>query len=228
MHRRQRATHLQSDQRRLRGAERSTLAQQLFERPAVNELRPDSDASFDAIGAVDGHDVRMAHLREYPAFVDDLRRVERFRTVPGKQLQRHLAVEPAVPGAIHLAVRTLANPVEQAEMPPGFVLAFRTISAGRVIGPRRNRSMNGGDRRVTFSSSTARCRDVGGVRLRCPPVDRHTIDQCTRNLVQHVVDRLHAFIAPICLASRTMARSVAMRAAFGLGLSNSSAISRFV
>ena len=52
-------------------------------------------------------------------------------------------------------------------------------------------------------------------------VDAQSIGASTgvRNAVQHTFVLGHVFFFPISLASRTMARSVAMRAAFGVGLS---------
>ena len=95
-----------------------SAAKRLFERAALDELHPQADAAVDSFSAVDGDDVRMANACEQPAFFDDggLR-----ATLPAdtrQQLQRHLAIQAGIPGAIDLAERALADALEHAQMAP--------------------------------------------------------------------------------------------------------------
>ena len=68
---------------------------------------------------------------------------------------------------------------------------------------------------------------AGGVRLGRRPVDLCAVEDRTGERVDRVVLD-HAPALPIALASRTMARSTAIRAALADGLPRSSAISLFV
>ena len=72
VHRRQRATELDADVDRLAGAEALRLGE-LFERPALHEIHPQTDAAVLVVGAVDAHHVRVPDLGQQPGFVEDRR-----------------------------------------------------------------------------------------------------------------------------------------------------------
>ena len=109
VHRGQRATQVRADARGLARAQRALLLDDLLQRAAADELHPDADRAVARFGAVDRDDVRMAHARQEPAFVDDARGIaqRRGRIVNGgrgaKQLERDLSIEVRIPCAIHLA-----------------------------------------------------------------------------------------------------------------------------
>ena len=66
-----RATELDADLDGLRDREAPALLENLFERMSLDELHPQADLASNTLGAVDGHDVRVANLRQQPAFFDD-------------------------------------------------------------------------------------------------------------------------------------------------------------
>ena len=106
-------------------AQRTVLLDDLVQRAAANELHPDADRAVARFGAIDGDDVRMAHSRQEPAFVDDARGIAqrggRIVNSGGRaeQLERDLAIEVRIPCPIHLAEGAAADRFEQSQVPPG-------------------------------------------------------------------------------------------------------------
>ena len=68
---RQGATEVQADEHRFVRAERTVIAEHALQCATVHELRPQPDAPVNAIGAIDGDDVRMPNAGEEPTFVND-------------------------------------------------------------------------------------------------------------------------------------------------------------
>ncbi len=66
-----RATELDADLDSLSYSEAPALLEDLFERTSLDELHPQADLASDTLRAVDGHDVRVANLRQQAAFFDD-------------------------------------------------------------------------------------------------------------------------------------------------------------
>ena len=124
-------TELNADLNSFRPAEHFAIVDDLLERAAPNEFHPETDPSSDLLGAVDRDDVRMTDAREQPAFLDDgRRRTVAGRSIRGQQLERHLPIEPGVPGPIHLAECAAADPLEHAQMSPVCDLFAAIPSAG--------------------------------------------------------------------------------------------------
>ena len=106
-------TELNADRERLGRAEGLPLLDGLREREALDELHPQTDLIADALGAVDSDDVGMAHTCQQPALFDNRRRARRLaRRCSGQDLQRDLAIESGVPGAVHLAKGTAPDSLE--------------------------------------------------------------------------------------------------------------------
>ena len=102
---------------RARQTRRATL-HGLLERLAAHELHPQSDAIIVLLGAVDLHDVRVAHARKPPRLLED----PRVRLAPialvVEQLERDVAVERRVPRAKDLAGRAVPDAIEEREPAP--------------------------------------------------------------------------------------------------------------
>src|SRR5207247_3379600 len=110
-----------------RPAEHFAIVDDLLECAAPNEFHPETDPSSNLLGAVDRDNVRMTHAGEQAAFLDDGRsRTVAGRLLRGQQLERHLPIEPRIPGPIHFAECAGANPLEHAQVSPVFYL-FATI-----------------------------------------------------------------------------------------------------
>ena len=119
MHRRHRATELETYADSFGGADHLPLVEDLFEGVAANELHPQADLISNLLGAVDGDHVRMPHAGEQSAFVDDCGR----RAIAGggtswQELQRDFAIEPRIPGAVKFSERALADLLEEPKMTP--------------------------------------------------------------------------------------------------------------
>ena len=69
VHRRHRATELETYADSFGGADHLSLVEDLLERVAVNELHPQADLIRNLLGAVDGDHVRMPHAGEQAAFL---------------------------------------------------------------------------------------------------------------------------------------------------------------
>ena len=117
MHGRERAAQLDADAGNLLRRERSALGELGLERPAFDELHPEAGAAVDALGAVDSGDVRMTHARHQPAFVYDEPVLG--AVVVAEQLQRDVAIEARVPGAIDVAEAAAADLLVNAKGTPG-------------------------------------------------------------------------------------------------------------
>ena len=118
--RRQRAAEIDADRDGFGHRERSALLKPCGERLAVDELGPDAGLSVDALGAVDGDDIRMSNAREQTAFLDRPARLIRGLLLGlVEQFQRDLAIEAGVPGAIDIAKCAAADALEQGQWSPG-------------------------------------------------------------------------------------------------------------
>ena len=119
VHRRHRATELETDADSFGGADHLSLVEDLLEGLAANELHPQADLIGNLLGAVDGDHVRMPHAGEQSAFVDDRgRRAIAGGGTGGQELQRDFAIEPRIPGAVHLSERAPADLLEEPKMTP--------------------------------------------------------------------------------------------------------------
>ena len=121
--RRQGLTEIDADRRRLARAVRPVGLQHILERAAADELHPQAHPTVYRLRAVDRHDVRMAHAREQPGLVEHRVRIEEasgsFRP---EQLERDLAIESVVSGAIDDSEGAFADALENGEMPPALDL----------------------------------------------------------------------------------------------------------
>ena len=131
MHRRHRATELETYADSFGGADHLPLVEDLLEGVAANELHPQADLISNLLGAVDGDDVRMPHAGEQSAFVDD----RGSRAIAGggicrQELQRDFAIEPRIPGAVNLSERAPADLLEEPKMTPRQALAIRLQADG--------------------------------------------------------------------------------------------------
>ncbi len=71
MHRRHRATELETDADSIGSGNHLSLLEDLPEGVAANELHPQPDLISNLFGTMDGDDVRMPHPSEQSALVDD-------------------------------------------------------------------------------------------------------------------------------------------------------------
>ena len=119
MHCRNGVSTVDADLNGFRPTEHFASVDDLFERAAPDEFHPEADACADLLGAVDRDDVRMTDAGEQSAFVDDGRR-ERIAHggIRIDQLERHLAIEARVPGAVDLAEDATADSLERAQVSP--------------------------------------------------------------------------------------------------------------
>ena len=211
--RRHRAAQLDADPCDLRRRKRRALAERLFERAALDELHPQADASVDAFSAVDGDDVRMADAGEEPAFFDDRGRGP-LGDVGRQQLQRDLAIQPGVPGAIDVAERAAPDAFEHAQVTPVSPAARGRRVRGRATEPQRGQRLELLDNGLVCRVG-ARFDDVPvhGVPSRIAPATS-----------SRSASRLHVFISS---ARRSSARCAALRAASGVGLPSISASSAY-
>ena len=130
------------------------------------------------------------------------------------QLERHLAIEPGVPGAVHLAEGAAADPLERAQVAP---VRQRVSRDRRSAAARLRRERKSDDARSASAATGPELREHGpaGVvraRLGAHPVDRRAIEHRAREIGNEVVHSWPRFISS---ASRTSARSAALRAASG-------------
>ena len=85
MHRRERGTDVEADERGLAGAERAARLDDLVERLAAHELGPQADAAVVFLGAVDLHDVLVAQARQAAGFLHERARARSPRTSPRRR-----------------------------------------------------------------------------------------------------------------------------------------------
>ena len=105
VHGRESAAQVQSNNHRFLRAEGALLGDDIFERPAFQELHPEADAAAEVIGIEDRHDVRVADPGEQPRFPDE-DGVVIGRIHFAQQLERDFPLEARVPCAEHRAVRS--------------------------------------------------------------------------------------------------------------------------
>ena len=129
-----RATELDADLDGLRHSEAPALLENLFERTSLDELHPQADLVSDSLGAVDGHDVRVANLRQQAAFFDDRARARLAGArVRRQELERDVAIEPGVAGAIDLSERAATNRLDQFQVSPSSKLCGALVYRFRRI-----------------------------------------------------------------------------------------------
>ena len=114
-----RAAHVHPHQCGLTRAKGSLPLQLLLECRAAHHLHPEPDAIIDLIGAVHGHDIRMAHAGEVARLPQHARVARPIAAVATQQLHRDVALQLRVVGTIHVAIRTTAQAPEDQEMRPG-------------------------------------------------------------------------------------------------------------
>src|SRR5207244_6830216 len=95
----------------------------------------------DALGPVDGDNVRMPDARQQAPFLDDSRRVAA-RFVSAKNLEGDLAIESSIPGPVHVSERPPSNLFDDAERAPLLVLALCVRPARLVLRDVRRRGKN--------------------------------------------------------------------------------------
>ena len=117
VHRGQRFAHLGPEQRRLAGAEPALLLDDLLERRALDQLHPEAGEAGGAGRAEHRDDAAVPDLGQQAAFVDDDHRLVALRGF-GDELERDLAIELRIPGAIDDAVGAAADDLAQREMGP--------------------------------------------------------------------------------------------------------------
>ena len=120
VHRRQRPAEIHADDCRFVRSEWSLLTDDLLQRPPLDVVHPETDASVEAIRAEDGHDVRMSHACEETSLVDHQRRdVAALRGSSfSQQLERDLAGELGIPGLIDLAEGASAETRDERQIAP--------------------------------------------------------------------------------------------------------------
>ena len=77
----------------------------------LDEFHPQADLVSDSLGAVDGHDVRVANSRQQAAFFDDRACATFCLKAPsaGKEFERDVAIEPGLEGTIDLSEGAATN-----------------------------------------------------------------------------------------------------------------------
>ena len=116
MHGGERAAQLDAGPREVLGWKRTSGGELGLERLTLDELHPEAGAPIDALRPVDRGDVRMADPRHQPAFVHDEPVLGPI--VMAQQLERDVAIEARVPGAIDVAEAPAADLLVDAEGAP--------------------------------------------------------------------------------------------------------------
>ena len=149
---RERAAQLDADPREVRGWKRTAGGELGLERLTLDELHPQAGATVDALRPVDGGDVGMAHARHQPAFVHDEPVLGPI--VVAQQLERDVAIEARVPGAIDVAEAPAADLLVDAEGAPD----DRDIEGAGAIRwtPLRQKAADAASTRATASSALKR------------------------------------------------------------------------
>ena len=110
--RRQGAADVDADAGHFTGAHRSALLHDLGEGLPLDELHPDADALLVLLCAVDGDDVWMVDASEM------LRLRPRLSACRGHALERDLALQLRVPGAVHGSERAGTDNLEKHQVAP--------------------------------------------------------------------------------------------------------------
>ena len=131
VHRAECRGHVRAERGGFDRAHRAACLHQLLERLAVHQLHPQARHAVDHVGAVDSDDMLVPDAREHAAFLHHHIGIGHAL----KQLERDQPLEPGVPGAIHGAVRSAADDVQQIEMAPARPVGHQV--AGRVRGHRQ-------------------------------------------------------------------------------------------
>ena len=132
-------TEFNADRDSFRTAEHFARVDDLLERATPNEFHPETDPPFDLLGAVNRNNVRMTHACEQPAFLDDGRGGPIAALIWGQQLQRHLSIEPTVPGSIDLTECADADPLQHTQVSPVFQVFDTILNAGERRSYQRRR-----------------------------------------------------------------------------------------
>ena len=142
MHRRDRAAEVGADGRGLARAPALALRDQLLERAAAHQLHPQADPAVDHLGAVERDDTGWrTRASARPSSMIERARARRPRSASAaQQLERDLAVEPRVPGAVDLAERAAADALEHGEVAP---TRPRSLSSESIDNRRRLRGRHG-------------------------------------------------------------------------------------
>ena len=193
------------------GVKRLPCVEQLLERaPSTSSIqRPIAIA--DPLGAVDRDDVRVAHAGQQAALFDDRGRARPVGDRRGRQqLQRDLAVEPRVPGAVDLAEGAAADALEHAQVTPVVAGRRRAGQSRRCRSAHAARSFELIEQRAVGSSAR---------RLDRGPVDRVAIEDGAGQIVDARFSSatLHLLGQPHQRPLRGLARRVRRRLAERLG-----------
>ncbi len=197
MHGGDRGAELDANRDGFGGGELRPALQELLERLTADELHPQSNLIADPLGAVNGHDIRVADPREQPAFLDDRRRPVVAGAGRREQLQRHFAIETRVPGAINRAEGAAPDPIEDAEMTPvlGYLRTggIREDCRGPRQRPRRQRLAPMHRRKPLEHAQLTDDRPfvVAGARFGEAPVDGRAVEHLPREVAEQL-SRRHA------------------------------------
>ena len=175
--RRERSADIQADECRLARTERSTIGDELLERLASDELRPETDATVMFLGAVDLHDVLVAETGQTPGLFHQARvrlAAAAASLVVMEQLQRDVAVEVGVPRAEHVAGCTCADEIEEDETPPSPPVRRDRCVGWRDVG-RWDAAVQGSDAVDEAKMSNDAKVAVRSTSLNCLPIDRAAV-----------------------------------------------------
>ncbi len=176
----QRFTDVHADERRLARGEPALLLQDLFERPAFDELHPEPGVAVGARRAEHRHDTAVPDAREQPSFGGDDGRVRALLGL-GDQLERDFAIELRIPGPVHRSVGSAADDFAQGQVRPD--TARRQID-GAIELRRRMRAVETGNLRNHAQLVEQTARLGRRVRLGCRPVHRLAVGNRLCELVE--------------------------------------------
>ncbi len=176
--------------------ENASLLEQLFQRVSVHELHPESDMFADALGAVDADHVGMANSSQQTTLFDDRGGARVARGWTGRQkLERHLAIEPRVPGAVDPPERAAADAFQHAEVSPVLLLdewvGGGLSRNGRGARSWRKSAVQVGNRRDYSQGLEQRAVDLLGTRLGRRPVDWGPVEDRAGDVRKHTAMAWH-------------------------------------
>ena len=174
---RQRVAHLEARRDELIGTEGAAAGELFLERPPLDELHREARDVVDALRAVNGHDVRMADAGHEAAFGDHITAAWQPMVVFVDQLQRDVAIERGIAGAVHVsepAATDVGLDAQRAQDSPGLKRGReRAGEASRVADADANSPPT-----IARSRNTATGRAFvrrGGALLRGAPVERAAV-----------------------------------------------------
>ena len=136
---RQRLAEIDAHQRGLAPGAGAEAIEKVLERGAVEQLGPHAHPSIVHVGAMHEEHVGVPHSGERACLLEQLLdETGAERGLP--ELERHLATQPRIEGAMDLAVGAGADPLAQQQIPPGacavLVGARRRARRAATVDPR--------------------------------------------------------------------------------------------